>query len=136
MKKFLLISILSLFTAFSIVSCSSDRDDDTTELQARYNVTGTWDFAQYKNESGVWTSMSVLGYYIKFNSDNTYSTNYLGEADAGTYTYDKKDLIITTSPEFGTSHIKIVSMTSTDAEAYMFDPADPADRIELRFKKR
>lgn len=134
MKKLVLFALLS-FTVLGNVSCSRDNDDvKTTETTKKNEIVGTWDFYQYKLD-GVWKSMEVLKYDITLNSDGTYTTNYLGVRDAGTYTYSG-DIIITKSNYYDAKHIKVKSISGGIGEVEIFDPKNSSDKAEIRLKKR
>lgn len=133
MKKLLLTSVLAFATLGTVTSCSSDRDEPTTTQTPKYAVSGTWDFTQYYDTT--WEDMSMLKYYITIKSDNTYTTNYLGTNDSGTYTYDNADMLVLKS-NISTNNIRIVSMTSTDAQIEMYNNSNPSDVAKFKLKRR
>ncbi|MDY3512723.1 hypothetical protein [Riemerella phage vB_RanS_GDF21] len=133
MKKALLFFALSSATLGTFTSCSRD-DDSTTVASNRYNVTGNWSFSEYKSD-GVWKSMSILKYYINLNADGTYTTNYLGVKDSGTYTYDGKDLVVTKSNAYDPTYIRILSIEGNNAQVELFNPKNPSDKIEFKLVK-
>lgn len=133
MKKAVLFLGLALSVGNFVASCSSDRDSEV--VSNRYNVVGKWEFSEYYYENS-WKSMSILEQYIELKEDGSYSTNYLGYNDSGTYTYNGKDLVITKSKDYGDTHIRIKSMNDTSAEVELFEPTNPNEYISFRLKKR
>ncbi len=133
MKKILFFSFLAL-TAVSVTSCSRDEATSTTP-QPKYDVVGNWKMNEYKNAAGAWQSMQMLNYYINLKSDGTYTTNYMGTPDGGTYKYDNNSQVVTTSPTYGKSIINIKTMTGTNAEVSMYKESAPADVVDLRLVK-
>lgn len=127
-----LMSVIALGTVSTVTSCSKDDDE---VVAVKYDVVGTWDLVKYKDTDGTFQDMTILKYWVKFNSDKSYSSFYLGDNFSGTYNYDNNDKIeVTVQGE--KLYYKINSLTGNEAEAEMYSQDNPADKIVFKLKRK
>lgn len=125
-------SAITLGTVSSVASCSKDDDE---VVSAKYNLLGTWDLVQYKDTDGIFKDMSILKYWVKFNSDKSYSSFYLENNFSGIYTYDNNNEIEVVV-QGQKLYYKIISLNGNDAEAEFYSKENPSDKIVFKLKRR
>ena len=132
MKKLIFLVAISLIVlSFSFVSCSSDRDENSTP---KYNIIGKWKAMQYKDYDGTFKDMSILNWYSQFNSDGTYKS-YSGSNYSGTYTYDNNTKIIAKVGS-ETVYYTIISLSGNNAEAEMYYGSNPSDKVVYKLQRQ
>ena len=132
MKKSIFLLALSLIVlSLSFVSCSSDRDENSTP---KYNIIGKWKAMQYKDYDGTFKDMSILNWYSQFNSDGTYNS-YSGTFYSGTYKYDNNTKI-TAKVGSETVHYTIISLSGNNAEAEMYYGSNPSDKVVYKLQRQ
>ncbi|WP_028123265.1 hypothetical protein [Epilithonimonas tenax] len=135
MKKIFTIALMSVITLGTVSTVTSCSKDDDEVVAAKYDVVGTWDLVKYKDTDGTFQDMTILKYWVKFNSDKSYSSFYLGDNFSGTYNYDNNDKIeVTVQGE--KLYYKINSLTGNEAEAEMYSQDNPADKIVFKLKRK
>ena len=127
-----LMSSITLGTVSTITSCSKDDDE---VVASKYDIVGTWDLIKYKDNDGTFQDMTILKYWVKFNSDKSYSSFYLGDNFSGTYNYDNNDKI-EVKVQGEKIYYKINSLTGNEAEAEMYSQNNPADKIIFKLKRK
>ncbi|AKH95230.1 hypothetical protein HZP84_08060 [Elizabethkingia anophelis] len=129
--KILAIAIATLGVVTT--SCSSNRDDE--HQTAKYNVTGNWHITAYIDSLGNVADHSKDNYYMEFDKDMSYITNYLDQNVSGKYVYEGSDRVIVSTNVKGKVYYKITKMTGNELELTTYTPDGQDAGETYRLKK-